>query len=106
MTDTIPRHSLVAEACVLAAPLFDPHLMPAIKALVKPEMFYRPEYGQWWGWLVDMHEAGEPIEAAAFVAKHRLPVHEQDKLSDLLNNVPGSSNWRPNTASTFTSKSP
>lgn len=94
MTDTIPRHSLVAEACVLAAPFLDPHLFPAILTVVKPEMFYRPAFGQWWTWLTEMHREGLPIEAAAFVSKYRLPIDEQDRLGDLLDSVPGTTNWR------------
>ena len=61
-TPRIPPQSIQAEASVLGALMLDSARVPKVAAIIRAEDFYRPAHQTIYSVLVDMSQAGKPVD--------------------------------------------
>jgi len=77
----IPPNSLEAEQSVLGALLIDNEAVPAVAEILKPEDFYRQDHKEIFEAVMDLFEAGKPVDI--------ISVKEQLKVRGTLEGVGG-----------------
>lgn len=58
----VPPHDTKLERVVLRALLVEPHQIPSVVKILAPEMFYAPKHEAIYRSIVELYDAGEPID--------------------------------------------
>ncbi|MDE5944086.1 MAG: replicative DNA helicase [Rikenella sp.] len=61
----VPPHDTELERVVLGALLVEPHQIPSVVKILAPEMFYAPKHEAIYRSIVELYDAGEPIDLYA-----------------------------------------
>lgn len=97
--DQLPPQDLAAEKAVLGSLLLDPSLMPQARLLIEPKHFYADAHQKLYACLLEMGEAGSPIDTVTLKDQLRRNNHFETVggaayLAEVAQSVPYAANWK------------